>query len=52
VAARERAQPGGGTHLTLLDMAELRRTLLDHYERMDLETRSLIPLTRIYWPAR
>jgi predicted Mrr-cat superfamily restriction endonuclease len=52
LAARERAQPGRGPHLTLLDMAELRRTLLDHYERIDLETRSLIPLTRIYWPAR
>ncbi len=52
LAARERAQPGLGPHMTLLDMAELRRTLLDHYERIDLETRSLIPLTRIYWPAR
>ncbi|MEC8424783.1 MAG: restriction endonuclease, partial [Myxococcota bacterium] len=52
-AARERAQPTSrAAHLTLLDMAELRRTLLDHYERLDLETRSLVPLTRIYWPAR
>ncbi len=51
-AARALASRNTAPHLMLLDLAELRRTLLDHYERIDLETRSLVPLTRIYWPAR
>lgn len=50
-AAREAAAPHGA-RCTLLDLPELRRAVLDHYDRMDLESRSLLPLTRIYWPLR
>lgn len=50
-AAREAAAPFGA-RCTLLDLPELRRAVLDHYDRMDLESRSLLPLTRIYWPLR
>ena len=37
--------------LTLLAMPELRTLLLDYYEQLDLETRRLVPLRRIYWPT-
>jgi restriction system protein len=50
-AAREAAAPHSA-RCSLLDLPELRRTLLDHYDRMDLESRSLLPLTRIHWPVR
>lgn len=36
--------------ITLLNLPELRRLLLDHYDRADEETRTLIPLARLYWP--
>lgn len=37
--------------LTLMDMDELVRALLDNYEKLDLDTRQLLPLKRIYWPV-
>lgn len=37
--------------LTLLSLPELRALVVEHYERLDTETRALIPLSRIYWPA-
>lgn len=37
--------------LTLLNMAELRELLTSNYEKLDLETRALVPLRRIFWPA-
>ena len=37
--------------LTLLAMPELRTLLLDYYEQLDLETRGMVPLRRIYWPT-
>jgi restriction system protein len=38
--------------LELVTLTELRNLLIEHYENLDAETRSLVPLRRIYWPAR
>jgi restriction system protein len=35
---------------TLVDLQGLRRLLVDNYEKLDAETRALVPLKRIYWP--
>jgi restriction system protein len=37
--------------LTLIDSGDLGKAILDHYDRMDLETRTLLPLKKIYWPV-
>lgn len=37
--------------VTLIDLDDLVKVLLEHYERMDIETQRLVPLRRIYWPA-
>jgi restriction system protein len=37
--------------LTLMDLEGLVDLLVEYYEQLDLATRSLIPLTRIYWPS-
>jgi restriction system protein len=37
--------------LVLLDLDDLVKEILRHYQNMDMEARSLIPLTNIYWPA-
>lgn len=37
--------------VTLLDMDDLVSLLIQHYEDLDSDTRALIPLRRIYWPA-
>lgn len=37
--------------LSLMDMDELVRTLLEQYEKLDLETQQLVPLRRIFVPA-
>lgn len=37
--------------LTLMDLDELVSAIIEHYEKMDMETRVLVPLTKIYWPA-
>ncbi|GGM22722.1 restriction endonuclease [Pseudomonas asuensis] len=37
--------------VALMDMDQLVDILLVHYESLDLELKSMIPLTRIYWPA-
>ncbi len=36
--------------LTLMTLDELVQSLLDEYEKLDLDTQQLIPLKRIYWP--
>ncbi len=36
--------------LVLVDMPQLRKLLLEHYEQVDPETRRLVPLTKLYWP--
>jgi restriction system protein len=37
--------------LMLMDLDDLVKTVLDYYERMDADSRRLIPLKRLYWPA-
>ena len=37
--------------VTLLDLHELAETVVENYESLDDETRRLVPLRRIYWPA-
>ena len=37
--------------VALVAMPELRALLVDFYESLDLVTRDLVPLRRIYWPA-
>ena len=37
--------------LALLDLDDLVKEILRHYNNMDMEARTLIPLTNIYWPA-
>ncbi|MBL0042026.1 MAG: restriction endonuclease [Xanthomonadales bacterium] len=37
--------------LMLMDLDDLVKTVLDYYERMDSDSRRLIPLKRLYWPA-
>lgn len=38
--------------IKLLDLDELVSKVVAHYEEFDLDGRALIPLVRIYWPAR
>ena len=37
--------------LTLIGLPELRTLLVEHYELLDVETRRLVPLTKLYWPV-
>ena len=37
--------------LMLINLPQLREMLLDHYENLDSETRALVRLTKVYWPA-
>lgn len=37
--------------LTLWELDDIVRTLVDHYDKVDSETRLLVPLRRIYWPV-
>lgn len=37
--------------LTLMDSADLGNAIIEHYDRMDLDTRTLLPLKKIYWPV-
>ncbi|WP_199153344.1 restriction endonuclease [Chromobacterium sp. ASV23] len=37
--------------ITLMNLDDLVEAILEHYEAMDLETRVLLPLKRVYWPA-
>jgi len=37
--------------ITLMNLDDLVEAILEHYENMDLDTRVLLPLRRIYWPA-
>lgn len=38
-------------NLTLIDADDLGKAIVEHYDRMDSETRSLLPLRKIYWPV-
>lgn len=37
--------------ITLVDLNELVKLLIQHYESSDLSTRALVPLVRMYWPT-
>lgn len=37
--------------LRLVAMQDLRWLLVEHYDNLDGETRALVPLRRLYWPA-
>lgn len=37
--------------LSLVDLERLRELLVHHYEKADAETRTLVPLSRLYWPV-
>jgi restriction system protein len=39
-----------GIPVTRVDLDDLARLVVDHYERFDAEGRNLLPLARIYWP--
>ena len=39
------------TPATLVDLDDLARLVVAHYDRFDLEGRALIPLVKVYWPA-
>ncbi|MAQ14210.1 MAG: restriction endonuclease [Sandaracinus sp.] len=36
--------------LTLIDLPMLGELLVEHYDAVDIETKQLVPLTRVYWP--
>ena len=35
---------------TLIDLQDLRKLLVENYEKLDAETRALVPLKKLYWP--
>jgi restriction system protein len=37
--------------LTLMNIDDVVQAVLDHYEKMDIETQRLLPLKKLYWPA-
>ena len=37
--------------VTTMDLNELVETIFEHYDNMDIETRLLLPLRRVYWPV-
>lgn len=60
VKHEESSTPGQDAHyeserasnpITLMDMNSLVEAINEHYENMDLETRVLLPLRKIYWPV-
>ena len=36
--------------LTLMTLDELVQALLEHYEQLDMDTKQMVPLKRLYWP--
>jgi restriction system protein len=38
-------------HLSLLDIDGFGKSVMEHYDLMDAESRALLPLKKIYWPA-
>lgn len=37
--------------LTLIDVAELQMLYVEYYERLDAQTRALLPLTKVWYPV-
>jgi restriction system protein len=42
---------GSSVDLTLIGLPELRELVLAHYDFLDVETRALVPLRKLYWPV-
>jgi restriction system protein len=40
-----------GIPLTLWELDDVVRALVDYYDKLDSETQQLVPLKRLYWPA-
>ena len=36
--------------ITLIDIDNLMKLIVEHYDSFDIETRILLPLTKVYWP--
>lgn len=41
----------GRIPVTLMDLDDLVKALLEHYENMDVEMQRLVPLRKLYWPT-
>ena len=41
----------GRIPVTLMDLDDLVTSLLEHYEKMDIDMQRLVPLRKVYWPA-
>ncbi|MDH5730673.1 MAG: hypothetical protein OEZ58_16920 [Gammaproteobacteria bacterium] len=39
------------TPLTLMDLDDRVDAIVEHYENVDTEFRTLLPLVKLYWPA-
>ena len=37
--------------VTLINIDDLVEAITEHYENLDIETKQLLPLNRIYWPV-
>lgn len=37
--------------LTLMDIDDLVKSILDHYQNMDVDAQRLVPLRKLYWPG-
>ena len=37
--------------VTLMNIDDLVEAITEHYENLDIETKQLLPLKRIYWPV-
>ncbi len=37
--------------VTLMNIDDLVEAITEHYENLDVETKQLLPLKRIYWPV-
>lgn len=37
--------------MTLITLPQLRELLVEHYENLDPDVRTLVPMTRLYWPV-
>ena len=38
-------------HVALMDASDVSRGVIEHYDKMDAETRAMLPLRKIYWPV-
>lgn len=48
---RGSSKPGPSGVVTLMDLDDLVKSLLELYGHMDIDMQRLIPLRKVYWPA-